>query len=101
MSEVIILKNGKREHITFARDFADILDKELGMDARNYFLEIVEESNDMEESLKEILRRTCDELFDIRQVIEKQIENDQVDKDVLSKIAKQINELEYDLCPSM
>lgn len=94
MCNVIILKDGRREHINSARDFADMLDAELGLDARDYFMDIVDESDMLGEYVYERQDKIRDRLYEIGCSLEQAIKDNKADSDALTKWLKMIRQLE-------
>lgn len=93
MSDVIILKDGKREYISSARDFADLLDSTLGSDARNYFVSIVDECDELDTFVYETKDRICEALYDMEKDMSVRLSNDQVEISDLSRYAEQLRKL--------
>lgn len=72
MSTIIRLKDGRREYITGERDFAELIYRELGLDAYEYVQEITQDAEhwrameDSEESKYDFWERCpgeCDKVY--------------------------------------
>ena len=93
MSEVLFLNNGRKEYISRASDFRELLDREFGIDAGDYFNSIVEE-NKVE--VKELIGSFKYELSFIRKKLEEAIQQKEINPESIEKCIKDIKELEDD-----
>lgn len=65
MSTIITMKDGRREYIIDDRDFAELIYKELGLEAYDYFKEVLEDAEDwrMREDTEDCFGE-CDKVYE-------------------------------------
>lgn len=66
MSDMLILRNGKRESIRDNDDFADMLEDQLGLDVRAYFEDALEDQTSLVLDEKPCCGE-CDAVFAVRE----------------------------------
>ena len=98
MSEVMLLRDGRREYITDERDFGWFLDRELGTCAREYYEEIIDgHEADVDESIGAVRYEISGMLSKINKELRECLKHKPIQPEKIEDIIEKIRNMIVDI----